>query len=211
AATIPPMLSPLVKKQLLAVIFAFAFIINPAYLVACNSEADDNEPNFGEAEMVGLLDDFNGMDATVVDEGDAVYEVNLALTQREGTDAVSSRGGRPRSSQGAGVIRAAHACGSRTFLKSAAACITETILEVEGTAIVRRVDGATPVTVVEDLAVQGQIVATGETLSFASLDLTFAGGYAGWGTDDGEHFELSAFDATDLGPEAVDISYHTPL
>jgi hypothetical protein len=149
--------------------------------------------------MVGLLDGLNGMSGTAV-EGDAVYEVGLELVQRAGADSVSSL-------KGVRVVRAPHACGSRTFLKSAAACTTDTILEVDGTAIVRRVDGATAMTVVEDLAVRGEIRATGETLRFASLDLYFAGGTGSWVTEDGQHFELSTFDATDLGPDAVDISY----
>lgn len=195
------MLRSLVKKPLLALIFAAAFVVNPAYLVGCSSEADDDEPDFGEAEMVGLLDDFNGMGASAVVDGSAVYEVNVALTQQEGADAVSARGGLR-------VVRAAHACGSRTFLRSAAACTTETLLGIEGTIIVRRVDGPSSMILVEGLAVQGQIIASGETLRFASLDLYFAGGSATWFTDDGQHFELSTFDATDLGPDAVDIAYH---
>lgn len=187
------------KKPVLAVIFAFAFVVNPAYLVGCNSEAED-EPNFGEAEMVALLDDLNGMTTTAI-EDDAEYEVDLALTQSEGMDAVSSRAGSL-------VVRAAHACGSRTFLRSAGACLTETILEVEGTLSVRRVDGDQPVIVAEDVAIEGQILAYGDTLGFVSLELTFAAGSASWVTDDNLHFQLSTFDATNLGPDAVDIAYH---
>ena len=188
----------LFRKLFVTLSFAFAFVINPAYVAGCGAEED--EPAFGEAEMLELLDEANGMDATVFSEGAAEYEIELALTQTEGDDTVSSRGSLFASS--------AYACGSRSFMQSASACDTYTALIIEGTLTVRRVDGDEPVVVVEDLPVEGEINAGRvNSLAHSTLNLQFEGGYASWLTEDAEHFALTSFNAQDLGEDVVSINY----
>ena len=86
------MLTSVFRKLAVALTFVLAFVVNPAYVAGCGAEEQD-EPDFGEAEMVALLDDINGMDATEVSDSEAVYEIDLALTQAEGDDVAAARGG----------------------------------------------------------------------------------------------------------------------
>lgn len=88
---------------------------------------------------------------------------------------------------------------------SASACDTTTTLVIEGSLTVRRVDGDEPVTIVEDLPVEGTMTA-GYQLSHATINLEFEGGAAYWETSNGMDFTLESFDARGLGDDALDIS-----
>lgn len=191
------MLNTLFQKLVIALVFGVAFVINPAYLTGCGSEED--EPDFGEAEMVALLADFNAMAMSEIDQGDARYEVELSLEQAEGDDVIEARAPSPFAST-------AYACGNRTFMKSAAACDTQTLMGVEGTLTVRRIDGDEPVVVVEDLPVSGQMRASSNQLRFVSIDLGVeGGGTISWITTNAKDFTLETFDADGLGEQAVDL------
>lgn len=193
------MLNTLFRKLVVALVFGVAFVINPAYVTGCGPTID--EPDFGEAEMVALLDDLNAMGVSEIDSDGAVYEVELTLEQAEGDDVTAVREQSPFTST-------AYACGSRTFMKSAAACSTTTALAVEGTLTIRRVDGPEPVVVVEGLAVSGLIEVYGDHLRSAYVNLELeGGGSAGLYTENAKDFELHSLEAHDLGEDGVDISF----
>jgi hypothetical protein len=193
------MLSTLFRKLVTALVFGVAFVINPAYVTGCGPTIE--EPDFGEAEMVALLDDLNAMGVSEIESDDALYEVELTVAQAEGEDVIAAREPSPLAST-------AHACGSRTFMKSAAACGTSTALSLEGTLTIRRVDGDAPVVVVEALAVSGLMEAYGDRLRTAYVNLELeGGGSATWYTDNAKDFVLHWLDAQDLGEEGVDIGF----
>jgi hypothetical protein len=184
------------RKGFTALVFALAFVINPAYVTGCGSE--EEEPLYGEAEMVALLEDFTAAPTTELEDGDAQYEIELSLVQSEGDDAVSSR-------EGSAFASTAFACENRTFMKSAAACATMTTMVIEGSLTLRRVDGDEPVTIVEDLPVEGTMTG-GYQLKYATINLEFEGGSAYWETSNGMDFALESLDARGLGDDALDIS-----
>jgi hypothetical protein len=192
------MLSALLRNLCVAAVFGVAFIINPAWVTGCASA--DEGPDFSEADMVALLEDFNAMSTAEIEQDDAVYEVELTLAQTEGDDTVVSR-------QAALFTNKAYACGRNTFMKSASACDTQTIMVVEGTLSVRRVDGDEPVVVVADLPVEGEMRASGNHLTYVDIYVELEGGSAGWSTQNGMDFGLVWFDADGLGDDGVDIEY----
>lgn len=184
------------RKGFAALIFALAFVINPAYVTGCGSEEEG--PLYGEAEMVALLEDFTAAPPTELDDGDAQYEIELSLVESGGDDAVSSR-------ERSAFASTAFACENRTFMNSASACDTMTTMVIEGSLTLRRVDGDESVTIVEDLPVEGTMIA-GYQLSRATISLEFEGGTAYWETSNGMDFTLESFDARGLGDDAVDVS-----
>lgn len=190
------MLRSFLRKLCVALSFGVAFVINPAYVAGCGSP-EEEQPDFGEAEMLALLEELTAAEPTELEDGDAQYEIELDLAEAEGEDVVSSA--RPL------FASSAYACGSRTFMKSAAACSTQTEIALEGTLSVRRVDGDEPVVIAQDVAVEGRMMASGKTLRFVSIDLEFEGGTARWTTSNGMDFALDAFLAQGLGDQAVDI------
>jgi hypothetical protein len=188
------------RKAFTALIFALAFVINPAYVTGCGDSEEDG-PYFGEAEMVALLDDFTAAAPTELEDGEAQYEVELSLVESDGADAVSRRGG-------SAFANTAFACGSRTFMKSASACDTMTRMLVEGTLTLTRVDGDQPVVIVESLPVEGFMTAESNYLKHVTIDLELeGGGTASWSTTNGMDFALDSFDAQDLGDDAVDVRF----
>jgi hypothetical protein len=194
--------STVFRKLVLAIAFGIAFVINPAYVAGCGSTEQEG-PRFGEAEMVALLEDFNAMGVPVIEVGQARYALAIELSQSEGDDHVDAVSRAP-----ALLASTAHACGDRTFMKSAAACSTRTTMTVEGTLTVHRVDGEAPVVVVEDLRVSGAMTVDGNLLTYADVDLELeGGGSASWHTRNGRDFDVALFDAQGLGEDGVDIQF----
>ncbi len=193
---------PKVPRNLIAaVLFTLAFVLNPAYVAGCGDE--DAEPNFGEAQMLEVLEGLTVMGPYSMEEGDAQYEVELMLTQVGGADDLGAAL-RPL------FAMQAYACGSRTFMQSAAACITSTTLPIEGALTLRRIDGDEPAVVVSDLAVRGEIVVFGTRLGNAHVSLDFEGGFAALVSDDGVRFDVDRFEAQNLGPDAIDLAVSAP-
>ena len=167
-------------------LFGLVLVANPAYVTACS--ADDDDPfTYGEAEMLGLLDQVNATESWTF-EG---YALSLDLEQRAGEATARSEG----------FVRSAYACSSRTFVKSAAACIDSSSMPVEGTAIVVALldDGAAEP--VATLPVSGSLDVMSLNLDSALLFLYFEGGSVEMRWRKGGDFELVTSAADGLGPD----------
>src|SRR5262245_45172361 len=90
------------------VVFALAFVVNPGYVAGCGGAGGESEPEFGEEEMLELLDEANAMGPWQFEHEGTPYEVELVLAQKEGEDVVTARRAARFTSQ-------AHACSNRSF------------------------------------------------------------------------------------------------
>jgi hypothetical protein len=185
------------RKLVVAVAFAVAFVINPGYFAGC---IGDSEPNFGEPEMLDALAGANAMGPWRFEQDGARYEAELVLTQQQGDDSESAGRGSPLSTR-------ALACSSRTFMQSAAACVTASIMPLDGTLTLRRVDQEPATELASDLALEGELAVYGLELGnayihlehgFISIDLRAA---------DGRRFELMEFHATNVGTTFANIAF----
>ncbi|HEU4408260.1 MAG TPA: hypothetical protein VFS43_23560 [Polyangiaceae bacterium] len=150
-----------------AVAFYVAWAVNPALFGGCRAFSGFG---FGEAEMVQLLGAANqaGPYRFTSASGQA-FEVSLALRQVQGDDKLSAAPGAAPS-----LVSPAHACGDRTFLRSASACESTTYLPVEGDVTVRAL--ANGALVVDHAPVAGKLSVLGTHLTNGSLELQ-AGGH----------------------------------
>lgn len=189
-------LSHVARWTLASLTFAFAFVINPAFVAGCISNEDDEERAQAErvkTAMLAKLDAFNGTGAWEVQQDGETYELLVELTQSSKASTEQSASGNAR------FMSVAHACGSTTFYKSASACKTVYLMPVEGTLMVRRL-GAEAETIVEDVPVRGRLMEGSFSLSFGENALSFEdNGGAGGAL-------LIQFEAEDLGDEKVDFS-----
>lgn len=159
------------RRHLLATsLFAIGLVINPAYFLGCAGE-EELEFDYGEEEMLGLLDDFNAESWTVESKGVA-YAFEVSLSQVEGEDHEAARRRVAASAQ------TAHACGGkrRVFGASASACATvyDTRLPVEGTLRVSTMkNGETSVLLDGD--VEGELVVDGHQFARGQLRVSLQG------------------------------------
>lgn len=160
------------RGALYAGVFVTAFLINPMLLSGCRRGFD-----FGEAEVVALVDRAakGGPYRLSSREGDV--EVSFEISQAVGEDKTSAA---PR----AGVVRSALACGHRTFLRSAGACLDTTTVPVQGTMTVKTVAGRT---LLDRVPATGALEVHGTRLSSASLSLKH-------GASPGDHVYLRSRD-----------------
>lgn len=181
-------------------VFGFVFIVNPGYFAGCM--AGEQEPEFGEAEMIDLLGRANSMGPWSFEHEGTPYELELVLVQKEGEDLY----GALRS--GAFFTRTAHACGSRTFQQVAAACVTETTVPLEATLTLRRTDEEPAVDILSDVTMDAELRAFGLELRSALIEV--GGPLAGavvLTSADARSFELESVYGPSLGPDAMDIGY----
>lgn len=144
-------------KKNLAVwtLFGLAFVVNPAVL-ACSSNDDEEDFTYGEADMkAAALGDWQG---TAEVDGESVA-FTLSLEQASGkssTQSISAPGVTPQ-------------CGSRSFVKPAAACISTSSMPVVGTLTSDNDELSGPVT--------GQLTAF-RTLESSELEVVLEDGRA---------------------------------
>lgn len=134
--------------------FALAFIANPALFAArCTTFS------FGQKDVLLLVD---GASRTYRFESEgAEFEVKLHLAQ--GSDQ-SARWAFPSP------VRSALACGERSFVKSASACLDTTTVPIEGTLSVERM-GPKAAVIVENLRIVGDLKVMGTKLDNARIEL----------------------------------------
>ena len=130
------------RRLLTTIAFGLAFVINPAFLLSCDS---DEEFEYGEAEMLELLDELNAIETWEADG----REMELHLEQSTG-EALT------RGAPDIDILMSAEACGNRTFVKSASACVSTTEMPVQGTIIVRDLDSGDEIA--NDQQVQGSFI-----------------------------------------------------
>lgn len=185
------------RSLLGAGVFAVAFVLNPLYFAGCG--ASEPEPNFGEAEMLGLYDRVD-TGTWSFETGGSSYELSLVLNRATATVVARAE---------ESFTQSAHACGDRTFFQSAAACITVTSVPVVGTVTLVRVVGEPRTTVAENVAIEGSIDVYGDALQNAMMTLTLGETtqLLAFSSPAAMDFELTRVLLTDVGAEALDIDY----
>jgi hypothetical protein len=157
------------------VAFGLASVINPGYFAGCASDSSEGpgpEPGkekfaFGEAEMLSLVDEANATGPFDVMDGTQRYRLEVLFAQRDGEDQDDSTALRRASPLS---IRA-YACGTRTFMQSAAACITSSQVLLAATLNVYRIDAAGETQVVKDQSFEARLTVYGTKLSNAELSI----------------------------------------
>lgn len=178
-----------------ALLFAVAFVVNPAWVAGCVSDEDDIDYAAVERELLDDLDTFSGTASWEFTEDGEKYEILLALSQRKGDDHRSAAPARPA------FMPVAYACGDVTFFQSASACAPRYELALEGTMTLRRI-GADEATIVSDVEVSGTLI------SYGGVELSLGGeNYVSF-EGNGKEFWLSNFEVTNLGDEKLDLSWH---
>ena len=181
--------------------FVFAFVVNPAYFAGCGS-AEQPTFTFGEQDMLKLLHAVNDAAPLEFSAAGGDYTLELSLMQKLGDDRDDTVA-RSRSAW-AGTV---YACGTRTFLQSASACITSSELPVTGTVtLLKKGDNALPA----ELAVSGTLRVYGYDLKTASLDLNDPADTISLQSTDARTFRLTVFDAPKLGDGGSDIQFMQP-
>lgn len=174
--------------------FVLGLALNPAAFWGCG-DGDPPAYNFGQPEMLALLDSSAESSGWQRDKNGTSYVVEVAFAQ-------AARAGGAHASTGASTLfaRPVRACGTRTrtFAASAAACFTtyETRLPVAGTVtLLSSTGGATAQ--VGQWQVTGELVVDGLDLSTAgAISVNLAGeGVALDLRRSGAGFELSSFNA----------------
>ena len=140
-----------------ALVFGFALIANPAFLFAgCGFD-------FGEKEAVALVAQAGAHKTYRFTVDGSDYEATVDLAQ--------AKTATPKLSVAdVSFVASAHACGERTFVRSAGACLDITKVPVEGTITVMRVT-PTPEVVVDRQRMIGNVLITGTSLHRASVEL----------------------------------------
>jgi hypothetical protein len=147
------------------VAFGFASVVNPGYFAGCASAGGETF-EFGEAEMLELMDDANVTGPFDIMSGSQRYRLEVSFEQKSGEDAddIATLRRRP-------VFTArAHACGTRTFMQSAAACLTTSEVPLTATVNLYRIDSAGETQVVHDEAVDGRFYVWGRKLTNARIE-----------------------------------------
>lgn len=144
--------------------FILAFGVNPALLGGCNKIFPFQ---YGEAEMVAIVDGANRAGPYRVESEGQVYQVSFRVSQRPGDDKLSGLAPSGWSGQ---AVRQAQACGNRTFLRSASACLDTTEMPVEGALTLTRV-GASGGAILGDAPARGELRVIGKVLEGATLTL----------------------------------------
>lgn len=131
---------------------ATIWMINPVF-TGCDAPPHQEEFDFGEAEMLDVLDNMNSTTWTFEINGSDV-EVQVELNQRSISETAALLS----------LINlgSAHACGSRSFFAEAEACIDVTSLPIEGTVSLSPIDTPDEPQV---FSVEGSLDVYGNTLS----------------------------------------------
>lgn len=193
--------TPIVRRLLPVLAFAFFYAVNPAYLSGCGSE-ESEEFTFGEQDMLDLLADANGQVHEATDDDGRGVELELELDQVAGEDS-----GELAAAGSPSWMMRASACGSRSFLASASACDVATHMPLEGTITLRITDGD-DTQVLEDLAVEGVLMVNGHDLdnAYLELDVLDGEGFLSLHGDGAGSFELVGVELGELPGEALTLS-----
>lgn len=191
-----------------ASLFVVGLVINPAYFVGC--AGDDFEQgkkydfDYGEEEMLGVLDDINGVRSWTLASQGSKYDVELSLEQAQGDDKLAEHRGVSAWAQ------TAQACGyhEQAFAAAASACITiyRSAMPVVGVIRISRTEAAESV-LIDEIEVSGEFALNGHRLEFAWAELRVEGGsvaLALQGTASGG-VESADLDARVLGVEQLDL------
>lgn len=191
----------MLRNVMVASVTLFAFAVNPAYLIGCGVEAGPEEFQFDEADMLGVLE---AVDTYSFEADGGEVTVTLALEQSGDGEAITMA-----PLDAAGFFTAAMACGSRSFIKDAAACITTTEMPVEGTITVEFAEegAASPEVLIDSARVKGGYIVMEYELDNGDISLRFEDDpnkNLFLLSRDGQTFDLQNFRAMNLGGRDID-------
>lgn len=169
------------RKLLQLAAFAPFALGNPLYLVACSSASDgDDTYEYDRDDMVAVA---SGLAAEGPYEVGA-YSVSVQLPF--GNERAASETSSPEdAARGSSYFARAYACGTRSFIAPAAACIDASELELHATLRIERGAEVVEVDVTGNMRVDSRIL-TFANFDFAAdaLHLSFA-----WHQDEGYRYE----------------------
>jgi hypothetical protein len=152
-----------------------AMVANPAFFVSGCGLVHPFE--YGEKDALALVDAAGGHRTYTFQADGAAYEATVDVHQSKAATHASR----------ATLVATAHACGQRTFVKSAAACLDTTDVPVEGTVLITKTGESAGTTT----PVTGRLEIIGTKLTHAQLALeTPAQGLVYITTDDAKMFVL---------------------
>ena len=137
----------LIARTALLLLGTAAFLLNPA---ACASDAEQADYQYGDAEMRMAVEGIWKLTVGHPTGGANVFTFRLA--QAYGT---------PSASRG-GLVRQAMACGSRTLVRTASACVDVTTMPLTGQVIEGDEQAKTSI-------VKGELMVAGLTFTQAQL------------------------------------------
>jgi hypothetical protein len=172
------------SKLLGAFAFGLASVMNPAFFAGCGSAgsgARQPEFSFGEADVVALVDVAKAQ-RYELKTADGSYEIVVDLSQVRGDDSKSG-------ALDPALVRVAHACGNRTFLRSAAACLDVTEVPVAGSITVKRI-APDDIALMDKADAKGVLRVIGTTLTNAEINVKTAEGNITLRSDDAKTFQV---------------------
>lgn len=176
-------------------VFVFFLLANPAYFLACQEE--DDQFTYGEEEMLTLLDTVNS-GSWQIDQ----YQIEFTLDQ-SGEELARQLKAHPD------LLATAQACGNRSFVKSASACMDISSMPLTGVATIYRINGDDTLEEIDELPAQGYLEVMSLNLDHATIDLSLPSNGSvqlAWDDTTPEDFQLASFSATDVGDESAVIS-----
>lgn len=181
------------------VAFGLASVVNPGYFTGCASDDDDLASNraksakfeFGEAELLDLVDEATGPFELM--QANEQYRIELMLSQAVGDDHDDTLGLQPP----AAFVSRAYACGNRSFMQKAAACISTTTVPLTALVSLYKRTPSGDEEVLHEQALEGSMMVLGSQLSNARITLNAADQAiptrVTLSSDDGKSFKLMQF------------------
>ena len=140
------------NRNILYATMGLLWAVNPV-LPGCSSP----EFSFGETEMLDLMETINGQTWTTED---GEYELTLTLEQG---------GGEQAALELLDWMASAHACGDRSFVAEAEACLESSSLPIDATVTITELE--TEVVIIEEAPYEGTMFVYGYDLDNAELNL----------------------------------------
>jgi len=147
------------RGALSTAVFALIFVLNPALIAGCGLLGGSFE--YGEPEMVALLDSVNRTERWKFSHEGADYELVLEV-ERRGKDST-----RKPAADDPSVVRPAHSCENRSFVRSAAGCLDTTEMPIVATVTLRGLEAGAPL--IDRVPLDGELEVIGLRLERATL------------------------------------------
>ena len=165
------------KKNIQIGFFTLLWLFNPVFSGCSTTTAF----SFDETDMLELMYDINETDWTIENE-QGVFLVDFTLQQSSGEQASLQ--------QFFEIIGSAHACGERSFVAEANACIDVSMLMLEGTVTITEQENKS--VVIENMPLEGSMEIYGLNLNNAEVYLQHNDGNIYLSSNDGIKFTLDS-------------------
>ena len=176
------------RASALAFVAALVFVVNPAWLAGCaGTVASGREFSFDEGDLRALV---QGPYLGKVTLEDGSFGLLRLYVEQ------ASQPFEPFAWLERALVPQAQACGGRTFVKGAAACVSVTTMPLTGTVTLQRLDaqGQLVETTLDEQPLRGEAKVLGSALGYTTLELS-------WSAT--ERVVLVSEDGASFKPEAV--------